>query len=342
MADMSTFVESDHPRGHPRNAGAFTDKTHTAPETTLDQDAEIREALTKIEKHARKYAARYRFDDSTREDIVQDTILDLLAQQKRHGTAKITQPALLNAATRAVASRYIDPEAHHIDLTARVLLNETVALEEEALGRPVTSRERITLADDLRMKVFNPSHRPHADFHETRRVISLDKIVTGGVDTTLGDLIAIEEVDRPYATDTTDLADYVDGLDLHDSRAMTAAKRDVWNRLAAPNGIPTVTPGTLTRKAAATARGIIRNYPGGIPQLCRDWETGDSADTDNTALFAPFGDIGNTERARIVTHLLQQPAYAEDLWTSAASNASQPKPAAGYVTAASAPSPKRK
>ena len=323
---MTAFNAMAHPRGHVSNAGAFSDKVNSAPEAALAQwgsDSDVRSALAQIEAHARKYARRYRFSDETREDVVQDTVLDLLAQQKRKGTASINQPALLNSATRAVASRYIDPDAHHSDLTARRLLAKTVELEEEALGRAVTDKERAALAADVRMGAFEPGRRPHKDFYLTQAVFSLDFQVGEKAGETTGSLMASKTRDTPYATDESDLADTVDDLANHRVTA-SAVKRDAWNHLAALSDAPRAGSGTVSKADAKAAQAAVSGTAGGAAALARDWLNGHTTNKQAGALFAAFPGSSILERTNIAAALLRNPQFADELWGSAIGIASRP------------------
>lgn len=325
MTYMSTFDPAQHPRGHVNNPGGFSDKENSAPEGSLavNTDVDVRSALAQIKMHARKYARRYRFSDSTREEIVQDTVLDLLAQQKRRGTASIDQPALLNAATRAVASRYIDPDAHHNDLTARRLLAKTVELEEAALGRPVTSKELAALADDVRLHAFNPGRRPHEDYYLGKPVYSLDFQVSETSGTTTGDLLVHEEPERPFSIDGSSLADTVDALESREVSALSV-KRNAWNHIAGLSKAPHTHDGALNKADARSATAFAQAHGGGVAQLARDWQAGDTTEAQDRALFAAWGDPSMREREHIATALLRKPEYADELWASAVGIASRP------------------
>ena len=326
MTGMTAFNTLSHPRGHVSNAGGFSDKAHSAPETALNvpgSDADLRSALAQIQAHARKYARRYRFSDETREDVVQDTVLDLLAQQKRKGTASINQPALLNSATRAVASRYIDPDAQHIDLTARRLLAKTVELEEEALGRPVTEKERNALAADVRTGAFEPGHRPHDDFHLSRTVFSLDFQVGDKAGETTGSLMSTKTLGNPYATDESELADTVDDLANH-RVAVSAVKRDAWNHLAWLTKAPQAGTGTVSKEDAKAARAAMAGTAGGAAALAREWLTSRTTGKQNATLFAAFPGTSILERTNIAAALLRNPEFADALWGSAIGIASRP------------------
>ncbi|PWJ61101.1 hypothetical protein B0H03_12039 [Rathayibacter iranicus NCPPB 2253 = VKM Ac-1602] len=362
MPTMTDWNADMHPRGHPNNAGSFTTKQNTDPEASLNYGAGsltpqgagslLEGTLTQtseraarliddavgvaaIQRAARRFAFRYQMSPDTRDDIAQDTIVDLLAQQRTNGLSALRDnPALLNAAARAVASRYLDPNVRHEDLTGRALLKKTRAEQEKELGRSMTSAEYKRLADHIRLTEFKPGRRPGAHYYLENRETSLSTPL--GEEFTFGDTLVAEETDAPFANDTSPLADIVDSLErknthgdlvLGDGTALpkhtrSSVKAEAWNHFADVSDAPKVQRGTLDAVRAKAAAAAVVSHPGGVEQLARDWERGETTEAQDAALFAPFGDLSMSDRERAVGQLLRQPSYAEDLYGSALSIAS--------------------
>lgn len=333
MTGMS-YVEKDHPRGgNPYSRGEWTVKNNSAPDADLleringdvgDVDVtpeRFAKALELIEDHANMYAYRYQLDPQSREDIVQDTVLDMLAQHKKGKVHALSELRLVNTATRAVASRYIDPTVHHSTLTARHLLKKTVELEEEALGRKVTDEELEFLADDLRMKVFNPRRRPAEDYWKSQRSFSMDFEIGEG--TTFADTLAAPDSRNSFAEDESELADAVEALESK-AATKTAMKQNAWNLVAAESDTPKAVAGTASSNDSRKAVEAVRDYPGGVAALAKAWQAGTTSDKEDRALFAGFSGAGFEDQERIVDRLLAREEYADGLWRSSVSIASAP------------------
>lgn len=343
VTGMSNFDPTQQ-RGHASNSGRWKAYENSAPEaglgtTVIDRadEQEARERLEMIERTARRFVRSYRMSDQTREDIVQDTAFDLLNQQKLLGLDSVSAAKLINVAVRAVAQRHIDPNVRHEDLTARALLKKVVAAEERRLGRELTSFEKKQHADDIRENVFEPGRRPGVDFWIENREFSIDKPVSNadGMTTTFGDLLTAEELDAPFASDDSSLADLVDGMSIKvrdtlvdgtgaEVSRLTASqvRKDAWNHLAHVSDAPQAMPGTFTKAERKAASAIVA--AGGAAELARAWQLGDTGPAQDAALFAPFGDLDIRAQERVVDQLLRKPEYATELWESAADIAARP------------------
>lgn len=305
-----TYIETEHPR---TSTGQWTEKEHSAPEVQLGGDitrAEAEEMVAKVGEFARYYTRRYNMDESTREEIVQDTILDVLGQQRR-GAEHVLSHKFLNHATRAVASRYIDPNVHHTALTGRARLNARVDEEMQRLGRSLLPGEYDRLADEIRMS-FPPGRRPSPGYQYREYVASLDKAVGEDGDTTLGELIpAAEAPEDSFATAATPAAAAVDALE-EGSISAAEARKAAWVLVAQDAPEP--------RAAAMKDDRPTRAYvaaAGGAAELARKWEQGLTTEEDDRHLFAPFGDIDADARERVVSVLVRRRDYADDLWGAA-------------------------
>lgn len=311
-------------------SGLFGHQTHTAPEATLltveDIDAAndrreaeraerqmFAEVLEGVERAADMYASR-RGQMNDRNDIVGDTILDIVGQQKR-GTTHINDEAFKQYSTRAVSSRYVDPNAHHTTLKARRFFNAESEKFMQEHGREMTTREREELADSIRLAA-PPKHRPAIGFEKKQIAISLDLEVGEDGSTTIGDLLPSRGQDSDNATSTSMAAEVNDALEDESSSYKAAdARKNIWNILVQDDG-PNVAVKSL--KDDRAHRSLVA-AAGGAAAVALAWQEGETAEDDpvNDALFAPFGSLSEKEREQVTQVLLRNPAYAEKVWDSA-------------------------
>ena len=352
MPCMSTSFDTTQKRGHAKNKGSWSAYENSDPEnalepaytltaTALARD-EARETMAFIEMRAKRFARKYRFDDHTRAEIAQETALDLLVQQKLLGLDSTRSHKLINTAIRAVASRHIDPNVRHEDLTARYILKSIVAADYRETNVEKTSAEIKALADDIRMNQFAPGARPGEFFYLENRAQSTDRPLLADGTMTFGDTLVHEDLEAPFSTDDSAMADLVDGLNMEvhteledgngefvERKTRAQVRAEAWNHFADASDAPRAYPGTLTKADGKKAVDAVTAYPGGVSKLCENWSLGESTDSDNAALFAPFGDLGIREQEQVVTQLESNPGYADELWNTAASIASRKAPAAG-------------
>lgn len=328
MTQIST-IAADRREAARENTGQFGEQIHSTPEVALatvesiEQDQARREAeraerqmFSKIydgvERAANMYAAR-RGQWNDRDDIVGDTILDIIGQQKR-GTTHVTDEAFQQYSTRAVSSRYMDPNVHHTALKARRKFNEMTEEFLQANGRTMTSQERTQLADDIRLS-FPAGRRPSIGYETKQTFASLDMQLGEDGSTTLGDLIAAEEGGSGYATATSKAAAANDALEDEESSFKAAdARKNIWNLLAEEG--PKVAVKSLDDDRVH--RSLVENF-GGAAAVARAWQEGETAEEDpvNDALFAPFGTLGEKEREQVTDVLVRNTAFAEKIWDSA-------------------------
>lgn len=329
MTQNSTIV-ADRREAAREATGQFGEQTHSAPEATLalsveDIEASIArreadraertyfaEVLDGVEKAANMYAAR-RGQWNDRDDIVGDTIVDIIGQQKR-GATHINDGAFKQYATRATSSRYIDQNVHHTTLKARRLFNEKSEEFMQKHGRAMTRDESAALADDIRLSA-PAGNRPVPGFEKKVTDISLDIPVGEEGSTTFGDLLAAEESTSGYATATTAAAAANDALEDEESSFKAAdARKNIWNLLAEEG--PKVAVKSIHDDRAH--RSLVREF-GGPAAAARAWQEGETAEDApvNDALFAPFGTLDEKEREQVTSILLRNSDFAEKIWDSA-------------------------
>lgn len=106
-----------------------------------------------------------------------------------------------------------------------------------------------------------------------------------------------------------------------------------WELVSRRSGgsIPAARTGCLSQRAVTAHRRTLLpdgddapSYDGGVIAACRSWDRGDF-DEGTEALFAPFGGLEDDYegRDRITAMLRAQPAFANDLWSSAAQQANR-------------------
>lgn len=328
MTQIST-IAADRREAAREATGQFGEQVHSTPEIALatiesiESDLARREAaraerqmfaevLDGVERAANMYAAR-RGQWNDRDDIVGDTIVDIIGQQKR-GTTHINDEAFKQYSTRAVSSRYMDPNVHHTALKARRIFNEKTEEFLQEHGRNMTRTERTELADSIRLS-FPAGRRPTPGFETKEIAISLDMQLGEDGSTTLGDLIAAEEGGSDYATATTKAAAANDALEDENSSFKAAdARKNIWNLLAEEG--PKVAVKSLEDDRAH--RALVEQF-GGAAAVARAWQEGETAEDDpvNDALFAPFGSLNEKQREQVTDVLTRNAAFAEKIWESA-------------------------
>lgn len=338
MTQNSTIVANRREAAR-ETTGQFGEQTHSAPEATLltveeiNAREDLRElgfdsATTKareaafyadlidgVEKAATMYSIRSGHAGD-RDDIVGDTVLDIIGQQKR-GTKHINDAAFKQYSTRAVSSRYIDKNVHHTTLKARGVFNHRVEQFMQENGRMPNDVERKELADEIRLAA-PAGNRPAIGFERKEVIASLDKPVDRDGDATLGDLIAASEGGSGYATATTRAAAANDALeDPTQSFRPADARKCIWNLLAEEG--PSVAVKSVTDDRAH--RSLVTEF-GGPAAVARAWQEGETAEDApvNDALFAPFGQpsmLDDKAREEITNVLLRHSDHAEKIWDSA-------------------------
>lgn len=331
MSEMSTVV-ARREAAREDTTGRFGEHNHNAPEVALatvesieaeaqlrdqrreseaEELAKFRTILDGVTDAAGMYAAR-RGQRNDVDDIIGDTIVDVVGQMKR-GATHITDAAFLQRATRAVSSRYIDPNAHHTSLTARREFNTQVGLMVQKLGRQLTPRERKALADEIRLSE-EPGNRPAIGFEQKNLMLSFDQPVTADGAATLGDFTPAEDLTSDYATATTKAAAANDALEEGKSFKAADARKSIWNILAEDG--PEVAVKSLADDRPH--RQAVAEF-GGPAAVARAWQMGETAEDDavNVALFAPFGTLSEKQQEQVTEILLRNEKFADNIWDSA-------------------------
>ena len=361
---MSTWTETEHPRNR---TGNFAEKVSSAPDATLPGDgltysvsaarraeaaakrAADRKFMNDLQFATNLQKRRYRYDDASKwEEVAQNAALALISQRAKGTIGAIADNGgLISAAVSTAAYSMMDGTRNE-DTFARALLRDAREAETLRLDRDLTSAEMATMADHVRMTMFEPQHRPTPDYHlYERRTASIDELDENG--NALVDLYSVVTLPSPFSTDTSHLADVLDGLpvlldhrtgqrrvepELTTAAALDAdgmpipattigrmsasnVRRDLWNHLAEDYDIPQVNPGRFEKKHIDAIATVVNGYPGGVTGLCADWSADTAPPEATKALFAPFGNPGFEDEEKIVDRLLAFPQLTEQLFLSA-------------------------
>lgn len=283
--------------------------------------------MAKIQELARVQAAKRNFDTPTYDDIVQDTVVDLLTQ---HATGKgdmsrFLEGRFLNRATAAVTSWYLANGEHHTTIRGRVQLrNKTEELQQQ-LGRSLTQRELNDLAEEIRLS-FPAGRRPRLGYHVIQYDRSLDEVREGNGDGwSLHDALPAVEAEDVYGTMPTMAAAALESLEAEGGITLEQARGRAWNLIADSSGAPEVAAHSIKNPKPVLA--AVRRA-GGVAALVKAWDDDFITAEQAQALFAPFGAQHYESREAIVRLLARHPAHAQRLWESAVDAATVPTPTA--------------
>jgi hypothetical protein len=293
--------------------------------------------LGEIQKMAKQYGYRYDLQAADRDDVVQDTILDVLGQHKRRSaagkdTSYLLGGAFLNTATRAVSQRALLPDVHHTTRTGRTMFAAARAEREQELGRELSKREADELAETVRLG-FEPGRRPTAGYHRVQTPVSLETPIGDG-EATLGDFVPAPDDAPLTASKAAGALDDIDDADgaLLDATgearqealkareaAREAARGDVWGLVSgdAPQPVPNrvTDPHAVRQRVAAL---------GGAAAMARAWEAGDLSLEDEAVLFAPFDTKTARDSAEVAAVLSRYSDYADELFHAAVTASTDP------------------
>ncbi|WP_191413598.1 hypothetical protein [Salinibacterium sp. ZJ450] len=235
------------------------------------------------------------------DDIAQEAIFDLLKHPPKSGSHAFTPGLIITSVKNKLAMALnernnIRPE----EARARRDLADVVVGEEGLLGRALISREVDEIAQRIRDSWHDPRHRPSENFHRDRSHISIDDEAAG-----ISELPGARKLIRePMGL-----------LDLLESGAIgrPAAKRQVWNEVAAGFGVLPVKPRSIRDAEARNARAEI-DERGGVAAAAAKWLDGREV---AGKLFAPWIRVSEETARDIAVFLTTRPLIAEPMWRSA-------------------------
>jgi len=275
-----------------------------APE--LDGQELIDAAMTA----ARRKAYQHGLPATMVEAIAQSTITTALKTRR-------------NTPSTVLTVRYIERVTHnHASLTARGaatpqnykargLLRTKVAETEQELGRHLSPVERDRLAGEIRDGWHDQRHRPSQDFARSVRPVQVDIDTLGREEEP--EVAPMEFYDDAATAAVSQLAQVSDGR--------AAARKHVWDTLAAFNDTPPVAHGSITGDRATAHRRALTSR-GGVLAAVSVWESGED-DEATSALFAPFAGIDEHGKDQVCLLLRRHPHLAADLHAAAMTSATR-------------------
>ena len=339
MTITSRTDQHRQPAGVPVG-GQFATAVRTEPDIVLDPSAtshadeailELSErellaaARQSVRTHAFKQGVRFVGED----DMVQDTVAEVLASKRRNGQVVVTRP-YVNAVGANIVAQAARGTLRQEDRKAIGIFNRKVAELQAEMGRGLTGAEKDQLAAQIRNDWHDPRHRPSADFVALAAVrrLSLDAPVSSRQPTctslTLGDSLA-ETGFGATALGSDDLSVEPGTLAAAvlsgEANDKVKNQGNAWNILASVSGAPEAVEHSVTPRNATAARVKIGDA-GGVTATARSWLNGETSPATD-ALFAPFGGPDEGGRDEIAQTLIARGAYAELLWNSALVTASR-------------------
>lgn len=254
------------------------------------------------------------------EDLAQDAVTRSLQARNKNGSV-ITVAYLTRVTQNLIADYMHEQMGGRETYQARAGFHQLRGEIEQERGRSLTPQETAELAEQFRHD-FNATLGGHSrkvrpGYHEqqTRDVY--------GNDTTFEDsmwgqaLLVSGGADSQPDREDTDIEDALEGLydPSDDHRPLPEGREEatlqVWKLMKAPSPVA----GVLSERKTPVVRKTIAEA-GGPCTVAREWLNGD--DTPATdALFAPFGQLDDSEREKVCTTLTSNPAYSDDLWDNA-------------------------
>lgn len=260
------------------------------------------------------------------DDMVQETLANIW--KNRQAQIEAGKPSVINVTyvyklargTVAIAAR---GAARQEDVAAMKVLSRRRSEFEDEHKRAMTPQEVDDLAAEIRLTWHDPRHKPSADFiDKTRRnrEVSFEQPVGDG-DRTFGDSLvdrAYEEDSRAFDPDS-DAAKVLTG-----SADLRRARAEAWALMSRVVGGPEPVQGSLTDTVSRRVRTTVEEA-GGALEVARAWSEDGRHDDTTDSLFAPFGALDGTGREQAADMLLDNPAYADELWSSAVGMATRRK-----------------
>lgn len=343
---MNTHIDT---LGHARHSagttggrgGQFATKTNDAPTDSLTAEPDlttpkrssqlttdaIRESQQILTRTAAQITRSFRIDPTNAQDIVQDSWVHLLERDSRHGDIadRVTERAFLNLTARKYGNDYGNDARFGLrseDFRARRELRAHAERFAAEKGRKMTPDEYAAAAGEIRMS-YKPGQRPKPDFYKEISQLSIDVTISDDGATTLGDTLeAGAAVGFDHQEDAA--ASALHNLE-NNGTSKDAVRDDIWRIMSLRTaGAPQPVTGAVAASDAATHRRLVTRA-GGAHKLALAWLDGDLDESgpEAAALFAPFGDIDNKQRERVVDVLDAKPEYADRLWASGLAAASR-------------------
>ena len=199
------------------------------------------------------------------------------------------------------------------DRRAMRIFTQALAEAEATRGRQLTGMERRELATMIRDQWPNP----HV-IQPTHAFIDV-AVVGRARPMILDDDEPIRSIQAPASVLARGAGSWVDqASEMHENqaRSVTRVRRLMWNVAAEANDLPYVRPAGHPQNRVTEYRSVLKTEADVVNAIAA-WEAGESTPAV-TALFAPFGEISESDRRRVANSMrgpLRGRAY--DLWISA-------------------------
>ena len=292
--------------------------TWTTPSTSCTETELLAAARQSVRTHAYRKGVRFVGED----DMVQETIAQVLTSQRSNGQIVITRP-YVHTVGASVVAQAARGRLRAEDRKAIGIFGAQAKEMEDTIGRALTSAERDQLAAKIREEWPDPRHRPSVDFLALAqvRVLSLDAVAgahDGHRTTTFADELS-ESGLLSSTLGADDLAvdpDTPAGQVLSGARGnKTANRAEAWNIYASMSDLPPAVSKGVSPRNATAARAHVGDA-GGVCVAAQTWLRGET-NAATESLFAPFGALDESQRDRVASALLERSAYAEELWGAA-------------------------
>jgi DNA-directed RNA polymerase specialized sigma24 family protein len=271
-------------------------------ETPISQGLSDREVLEKSIIFSRQAAIRWGLSKEDAEDIAQDTVYSVLMTKSRNGGTPV-EGGLIRVASRAVASRLIDPHRRHEDSKALMRWKSRVEQLQIAMGRTLTVKESDNLALDIRKDWENKRHRPSVGFQNTPYISSFEDFKTP-----LADILPEKRAHSGAGSKSAhELADQLEDK----SVSVAQARSRVWNAIAGDLNVEQAKAGATT-VADAKALRRVKN----AVEVARSFKEG-AKTPEIDALFLPFGPISDRQKGAIARAIVDRPEVGHKLWLAA-------------------------
>jgi len=253
------------------------------------------------------------------EDIAQEALASVRTTI-RNGRADGFTPGLISVAVSQMTSASINTKEkiRHEDAKASQMLREAVDIEEEMLGRNLTNREVIGLADRIRDTWVNPRHRPQREFYRRFMEVPIDSLLDSSILENALHSLAGQHVDERNSA--SELATDIESGHI----AKSAGRARAWDALAGIWDVPRVSQ-TQSKEDAKTGQKVVE-FNGGVSAVINAYRVDRVLTPEARAVFAPFGKPDGEGRRAIANELAVRPSVAERLWRSASDGSIAPVP----------------
>lgn len=293
--------------------GQFAPTQHPEAQTELDSE-DLDRIIDKATRASASFSRRYDIDA---EDLRQDVLLAFVERSRKTTLAPISNPVAYveTLARKQAVSTMMGTDRTEIR-QALAAFNARVHAESQLAGRDLTSEERDTIAEQIRMGQA-PGRRAPEGFHRPVRHVPLD-------DSTVGDLPDERMTGASLGFDPTSIAAKAEKL-LSQPRGHVAARHLAWDAIAEERGAPFVAPGSIAEVQATQIRRTVQEA-GGVVAVVDDSPAGAPLSPPARALLAPFGGADRLDQLsqdRVFDLLTAYPRVADDLWETAVSRATK-------------------